>query len=133
MKVMAFTICLLIASAVNGQAHLGASELDIRREHPNNKWKTDFTNKGVKYISSDMIYGNFVYYFDKETGLSDLNIQIPFSQASMNGQVEAYNKKYVITSDTSWTAYLEDGGIIYIKLVYNEELKIRYFTYSPTK
>ena len=118
---------------VKGQAHLGASESSIKKLHSENTWTINYTKKGIKYISSDMVYGNFTYYFDKETGLSDFNIQIPFSLESMNGQVEAYNKKYVITSDTSWTAYLEDGGMIYIKLVYSEENKVRYFTYSSTK
>jgi len=51
----------------------------------------------------------------------------------MNGQVEMYNKKYVITSDTSWTAYLEDGGIIHISLLYDSENKISFFSYSSSK
>ena len=126
-------LCVFFSITVKGQAHLGASEASIRKLHPDNKFTIGYTDNGVKYISTDMFYGNFAYYFDKETGLSDFNVQIPFNLVALNGQVEAYNKKYVITSDTSWTAYLEDGGIIYIKLVYNEKNKIRYFTYSSTK
>ena len=28
----------------------------------------------------------------------------------LNGQVEVYDKKYVIVSNTEWKVYLEDGG-----------------------
>ena len=101
--------------------------------YPENKWTVSFTIDGRKFISTDMVYGSFAYYFNKETKLSNFNIQIPFNINALNAQVEAYNKKYVITSETSWTAYLEDGGIMYIKLLYSEESKLRYFTYSDTK
>jgi hypothetical protein len=133
MKKMLLIFSVFLAVIAKGQAHLGVNEYEIKKSHPDKKWTTNYTDDGVKYISSDMVYGNFTYYFDKETNLSNFNIQIPFNQATMNGQVEAYNKKYVITSDTSWTAYLEDGGIIYIKLVYYEGDKIPYFTYLPKK
>ena len=101
--------------------------------YPEKKWSIDYTKNGTKYISANMVYGNFTYYFDKETKLSFLCLQFPFSIPAMNGQVEAYNKKYVITSDISWTAYLEDGGIMYIKLLYDSENKVSYFSYSDTK
>lgn len=115
-----------------GQAHLGSSESEIKSMHPGNIWKSDYTKDGIKYIYSDMVYGTFYYYFDKETGLSYLCVQFPFNLEALNGQVEAYNKKYVITSDTSWTAYLDQGGLMYIKLRYDQEDNIRFFTYSSS-
>lgn len=133
MKKIAIILCVFFTINAKAQAHLGATEASIKELHPDNKWTTLYTDKGRKYIMTEMIYGNFSYYFDKETGLSDYNIQVPFNLETMNGQVEAYNKKYVITSETSWTAYLEDGGMIYINLVYSEKKKLRYFTYSSTK
>lgn len=133
MRLLIIILSIFFVVTVKGQAHLGSTEYEIKALHPENKWTTGYSNTGGKYISSDMIYGTFTYYFDKETKLSNFNIQIPFNLATLNGQVEAYNKKYVITSDTSWTAYLEDGGMIYIKLIYSEEYKIRYFTYRSTK
>ena len=133
MKKIAIILCAFFTITAKGQVHLEVTESSIRELHPDKKWTTSYTDKGVKYISSDMTYGSFTYYFDKESGLSDFNIQIPFNLVTMNGQVEAYNKKYVITSDTSWTAYLENGGMIYMKLIYSEENKLRYFTYSSTK
>jgi len=120
-----FMFSVLNATA---QAHLGSTEQEIRNLHPQNKWKVGYVNNGQRYISS-----NFVYYFTSATNITDYNIQVPFSLANLNGQVEAYNNKYVITSETSWTAYLEDGGMIYIKLLYDEKNKIRYFSYASTK
>ncbi len=132
--IVSLYIAILTFGAAKGQAVLGRTESYIRSTYPEKKWTTDYTSKsGVKYISADMAYGSFCYYFDKETKLSDYCIQIPFNNATMNGQVEAYNKKYVITSDTTWTAYLEEGGIMYIKLIYNSESNLSYFSYSSTK
>lgn len=127
-------ISFLSSLAVNGQAHLGSTEYDIKAMYPNKKWTVGYTTEtNVRYISADMVYGNFTYYFDKDTKLSIYCMQIPFNNATMNGQIEAYNKKYVITSDTSWTAYLDEGGIMYIKLVYDRENKLSYFSYSNSK
>lgn len=134
-KIFVFLSILFVTfGIVNGQAHLGKTEYAIKAMYPEKKWTADYTTKsGIRYISADMIYGTFTYYFDKETKLSNYCMQIPFNNATMNGQVEAYNKKYVITSDTSWTAYLDEGGIMYIKLIYDSENKISYFSYSDSK
>jgi hypothetical protein len=123
---------VLIFSA-KGQAHLGASSDSIYNLYPEKKWSMGYTNNGTRWISGDMPYGTFFYYFDKETKLSNYCIQLPFDLGKLNGQVESYNKKYVITSDTSWTAYLVEGGIIYIKLLYDEKLKASYFSYKNAK
>lgn len=131
-KVLAIAFCLFSLSGM-GQAHLGVSESSIKNRYPDNVWKTDYTKTGTRYISTDFFYGEFTYYFSKETGLTYHCIQIPFNIGKLNGQVEAYNKKYVITSDTSWTAYLNDGGIMYIVLKYDSESKLSIFTYSDTK
>ncbi len=77
-----------------------------------------------------MIYGTFFYYFDKETGLSNFCMQVIDKPTYLNGQVEIYNKKYVIISDTKWKAYLEDGGIMNIELSYNAEYKVYVFYYT---
>jgi hypothetical protein len=49
---------------------------------------------------------------------------------ALNAQVENYNKKYVIVSETSWKAYLDGGSIMRINLVYDEENKTYFFTYN---
>jgi hypothetical protein len=113
-----------------GQAHLGLSESEIRETYPEKTFEEDYTEDGQKYISTFMTYGSFVYYFDKDTGLSYSCIQIVKELPYLNGQVEAYNKKYVIISDTKWKAYLAEGGILNIELKYEEEYKLHVFYYS---
>jgi hypothetical protein len=133
MRTILVFLFLFTFSLVKGQAHLGSTEYAIKGMFPEKRWTSNYTKNGTRYISADIGYGNYTYYFDKETNLSDFCIQIPASITALNAQVELYNKKYVITSETSWTAYLEQGGIMYIKLIYSEELKASYFTYSNTK
>ena len=77
-----------------------------------------------------MYFGTFVYYFDKDTKLSNICIQIVDEMPYLNGQVESYNKKYVIVSDSEWKAYLEGGNILKINLSYNEEHKFYVFKYT---
>ena len=48
----------------------------------------------------------------------------------LNGKVEAYNKNYVIVSDSEWKAYLEGGSVLKINLSYNEEHKFYVFKYT---
>lgn len=112
------------------QAHLGSSLAQIKALHPKNTFEIDYTTNGIKYALTEMVLGTFIYYFDGETGLSNFCIQIPSNMTNLNTQVEIYNKKYVINSKTSWTAYLEGGGLMYIKLKYDGENKIYTFVYS---
>jgi len=49
---------------------------------------------------------------------------------ALNAQVEVYNKKYVIVSETSWKAYLEGGGIMKINLTFDEKNKLYIFYYT---
>jgi len=49
---------------------------------------------------------------------------------ALNAQVEIYNKKYVIISETSWKAYLEGGGLMKINLTYDKDYKIYVFSYT---
>lgn len=127
-----FSILIFCKVQAQAQAHLGMSENEIKNSHKQNSWKTDYTNTGVKYLQSEFTLGTFVYYINKDSKVSDLCLQIPFNNLAMNAQIEAYNKKYVITSDISWTAYLDEGGIMYIKLKYDTEKKISYFVYSDS-
>jgi hypothetical protein len=124
-----FIIVILFSLKITAQAHLGASLADIKEIHPYNTFTTSYTDDGTKYVTTEMPLGVFAYYFD-ENGLSNMCVQIPSSMVNLNTQVEIYNKKYVITSKTSWTAYLEGGGMMYIKLVYSDENKLYSFIYT---
>jgi hypothetical protein len=130
MKKVIFAVLFILPILVSAQAHLGSTLAEIKESHPDNVFTIDYTNQGQKYAQSEMYYGTFVYYFDNETGLSSFCIQIPKSMEALNAQVEVYNKKYVIVSETSWKAYLEGGTIMKINLSYDEEYKLYSFRYS---
>jgi len=130
MKKFILGLILFLPLLGKAQAHLGATEFEIKNLHSDKTFETGYTDDGKKHISAFMVLGTFVYYFDKETGLSDFCIQIIEDITSLNAQVEYYNKKYVIISDTKWKAYLEGGGILNIELTYNQENKMYVFTYT---
>jgi hypothetical protein len=121
---------LMYSSVASAQAHLGITESEIRNSHSDLIFKSSTTTAGSHYIYANMSLGTFFYYFNKSTGLTDHCIQIPNDLTSLNTQVEIYNKKYVATSKKSWTAYLEGGGMMYIKLLYLTEQKTYYFAYE---
>lgn len=130
MKKLIFLLILILPLIGKAQAHLGSTEKEIRGLHSDETFEVGYTNDGEKYISAFMYYGTFIYYFDKETGLSNFCMQVINEIPNLNGQVEAYNKKYVIVSDTEWKAYLEGGAILKIKLDYNEEHNMYVFYYT---
>ena len=114
----------------NAQAYLGLTEKEIRNLHSDKTFEEGYTDDGEKYISAFMNYGDFFYYFDKKTKLSIFCVQVIYEIPYLNAQVEAYNKKYVIVSDTKWKAYLEGGLIMKINLNYDEEYKLYVFSYT---
>lgn len=130
MKKLIFLLIVMLPLIGKAQALLGYTEKDIRDSHSDKTFEVGYTDDGEKYISAFMYYGTFIYYFDKETGLSNFCVQVINEIPYLNGQVEAYNKKYVIVSDTEWKAYLEGGEILKIKLDYNEEYKVYVFYYT---
>lgn len=130
MKRLMFLFIVFLPILSNAQAHLGSTEPEIKQLHSDKTFDTDYTDDGTKYISAFMNHGTFFYYFDKESGLTYYCMQLIDEIPYLNGQVEAYNKKYVIISDTKWKAYLEGGGILNIELTYNDENKLYVFSYK---
>lgn len=130
MKHLIVALILSIPFLSNAQAHLGSTLSEIKAMHTDKIFTTDYTNDGTKYASVEMPLGTFIYYFDGETGLSNLCIQIPNDMKALNTQVEIYNRKYVIVSETSWKAYLEGGGLLKIDLEYKEAQKLYVFYYT---
>lgn len=120
----------MYSPGASAQAHMGITESEITNLHSDLIFKSSTTTAGIHYIYVNMSLGTFFYYFNKNTGLTDYCIQIPNDLASLNTQIGIYNKKYVTTSPRSWTAYLEGGGMMYIKLSYLTEQKKYYFEYK---
>lgn len=111
------------------QAHLGSSLETIKKMHPDNTFKPNFTTAGVKYVTTDMNLGLFAYYFNSK-GLTDMCVQIPYDMKCLNAQVEIYNKKYVIVNEKSWKAYLDGGYIMKIELEYDSDNEVYSFVYT---
>lgn len=130
MKKLIFTFIVMLPLFVKAQAHLGSTLADIKAKHPDKEFIIEYSDDGTKYAYASMYYGTFIYYFDKETGLSNLCLQIPDDMTALNAQVEVYNKKYVIVSETSWKAYLDGGGIMKIELIYEEDMESYVFIYT---
>jgi hypothetical protein len=130
MKKILFALILLLPLLGKAQAHVGSSLEDIKAKHPENVFTINYSKDGQKFATTDMSYGQFFYYFDKVTDLTAYCLQVPKSMIALNAQVELYNKKYVIVSDTSWKAYLGNNAKMNIHLVYDEKYEYYVFTYS---
>lgn len=130
MKKLFLVFVILAPLFVKAQAHLGATVSQVKSNHPDKTFESSYLKDGVRCLYTEMDLGTFYYYFDKMTGLSNICIQVPKNMAALNAQVEIYNKKYVILSETKWKAYLDEGGIINIRLEYSEDLKSYIFIYT---
>jgi hypothetical protein len=130
MKKLIFAIALMLPILGQAQAHLGESLESLKKRYPDKYFKIEFTDDGTKYTTAEQPLGTFVYYFDEESGLTSFCIQIPDNMQALSAQVEIYNGKYVIISDTKWKAYLDGGGILNINLTYNENLESFIFVYT---
>ncbi len=125
--------CLLFSfAALKAQVRLGYTESQIRKEFPEKIWERLLDN-GEMCINSNFRLGEYWYFFSAATNLCYGVTEIPFSNANLNEQVEYNNRHYVVTSETSWTVYQEDGGIFYIKLVYLDAMKKNVFNHTYLK
>jgi hypothetical protein len=130
MKNFYFFILILLPFMSEAQAHLGESFSGLESRYPDLTFEVETTNDGTIYTTAQQLFGTFIYYFDGETGLTNLCVQIPDDLQALNAQVEIYNKKYVIISETSWKAYLDGGSTMEINLIYNEEYETYIFYYT---
>jgi hypothetical protein len=130
MKNFYFFILILLPFMIEAQAHLGESFSGLESRYPDLTFEVETTNDGTIYTTAQQLFGTFIYYFDGETGLTNLCVQIPDDLQALNAQVEIYNKKYVIISETSWKAYLDGGSTMEINLIYNEEYETYIFYYT---
>ena len=130
MKKIILFLVITFPVMARAQAHLSESITGLRDRYPGKEFKFEKTNEGVIYVTANQPLGLFAYFFDRETGLTNMCMQIPYNMQALNTQVEIYNKKYVILSESSWKAYLEGGGIMKINLSYSEENGTYIFIYT---
>ena len=114
---------------LSAQARLNKSEAEIRESFSEISFREGETKDGIKYLMGEFSRGIFIYYFD-EFGYSNLNLMVPYNIESVNEQVEIYNSKYVIINKTSWRAYLDNGMIMSIEMIFDDELQKFVFKYS---
>lgn len=130
MKKLIFALLFLFPLIGQAQAHIGESLSGLKERYPDKNFKIEYADDGTKYTIAEQPLGSFIYYFDDETGLTYMCLQVPNDLQSLNAQVEIYNKKYVIISESSWKAYLGGGGTMKINLIYNEEYDTYIFYYT---
>lgn len=124
-----FILLAILPITLLAQVRLGFTETQIRAFFPDNIFVKNRLTDGTRYISTDMQYGNFAYYFGV-SNLSILNIQIPHSNRDLNTLVAMYNEKYVVINPKKWMGYLDNGEQIIIEMVYLQEKGITMFTYE---
>jgi len=133
MKALVGILITVLPLVSFGQAHLGSTLSEIESMHPGKKFQISTTDEGIRYAYASMPLGTFYYVFSSESNVSELCMQFPDDLGALNTQIEIYNNKYVIESDTSWKAYLEGGGIMKINVSYDEELESYVFIYIESQ
>lgn len=131
-KIATFIILILLFSPlpVSAQGRLGITFKELQSNFPNTTFSMTYLEGGSRCAMGTMALGTFIYYFSSETGLINLCVQIPENIQALNAQVEIYNKKYVVLSETSWKAYLDGGVIMKISLEYKQEFGTYLFYYT---
>lgn len=125
---MKYVLSILLPFTIVAQAHLGSPADEVMNYHPEVKWYRGETTNGTKYLTADMPLGRFYYYFNDE-GYTDFNFQIPYDIISTNKQVAIYNEKYVKNGENAWKAYLKNGFVMNIEMIWDSELNSFVFKY----
>ena len=131
MKKICFLIIILVPLVVKSQALLGFSIEDIKANFSENSFEKIISDNGRLMYRTEFEHGDFIYVFDKETLLSNTCMLFPNNLANLNALVELYNKEYVVVSDSSWKAYLDNGTIMKVELIFDTKNKIYFFVYKP--
>jgi hypothetical protein len=104
-----------------GQIRIGLTEYEIRQEFKENEILTSYeSHNGRRFISVQFDTWMCAYYFDEKL-ICDRMIIVPFTDKTLHGFIEFYNKNYVIVDDDTWKKY-DKNGIVVIELAYNEEM-----------
>jgi hypothetical protein len=110
--------------------YLGNNLDDLKKIYSDKSLTISFANDGTKIATVQTENGNYNYYFNSETGITDYCIQFMPNNKLLNYQVEWYNKNFVTISEKSWKAYLDKGKIMNIELKYDEKYDVTSFHYK---
>lgn len=117
---------------VSGQARLGSSVTDIKKEFSDksHELKSGYDSDKNYYIRVFTDIATVFYYFDEDSYCDQVLI-IPDDNGKLNYFVEDYNKSYVIISNQEWKMYNE-SGIANIRLVFPDVKGEKpYFVWTP--
>lgn len=122
---------VFIPFIVTAQISIGSTIEELRVKFPNMSFDLKTSPSGVLTAWSGYGENVLIYLFDKNKEVYKVHEIIKAENTSfLNGQVNAYNKKYVIVSDKSWKAYLPNGKIMKIVLEYDKTVNQHIFTYT---
>lgn len=103
------------------QARLGKTKREIVSEFSELAPETGYDSNGNSYIDVEMTRAHVRYFIDPSSGLCNLTLILPKSQAALNYYVELYNSRYVIISPTKWRMYTVEGSIAEVELLSQNE------------
>jgi hypothetical protein len=130
---IAFILALsMMCLEVSGQARLGSSVIDIKKEFSDksHELKSGYDSDKNYYIRVFTDIATVFYFFDEDSYCDQVLI-IPDDNGKLNYFVEDYNKSYVIINNQEWKMYNETG-IASIKLVFPDVKGEKpYFVWTP--
>ena len=124
--ILIFTLFSLFSYS---QSRIGFSKTEIKSEFSHYDYTSGITDDGTEYLQIKAVQSYNIYYFN-DYGFCYAVAIFPRTQGDLNSFVQDYNSKYVIVSDSEWKAYVNKGGILSIKLFYDEDIQASFFIYN---
>ena len=119
------TVFTIISKA---QSRIGYTPSQIKAEFYYYTWSSGYTTDGTYYIYTTYTRGLLIHYFNSSM-ICYSTLLKPNTVGDLNYYVELYNKQYVIVSDKSWKAYLDNGSIVNISLKNDAEYGSYFYFY----
>ena len=132
MKIAFILAISMLCLEVSGQARLGSSVTDIKKEFSEKSYEltSGYDSDKNYYIRVFTDIATVFYFFDEGSYCDQLLI-LPDDNGKLNFFVEDYNKSYVIINNQEWKMYNE-SGIASIRLVFPDEKGEKpYFVWTP--
>lgn len=117
LHVLAFFVLLFVANFSIAQVLVGSTKTEIIKYYKDKGISPVPNEENLTFIGTD---GKWIYFMDADEKCflcgCDLN-----SQSDVNSLVSLFNTQYVIVSNVEWKAYLSNGKIVKIKLIYTDK------------
>ena len=128
MKKLFFLLCVFMYLPIAGQARLGISVADIKKEFPGGSM--GLSNDSIPYCLTNVENGQAGYFFDSDKECVATAIY-PSNVGEVIQLAEVYNKTYIIISTIKWTAYFKNG-VCNVELCFRDNgLPYFFWKYAP--